>query len=726
MLAALLALQVSAVTPERHAYASPALRDLVMSASRANRAPPPALRGYHATAESELAMLLRRPDASEVVAQLEQTRSAIHWSRDGAFEQNVNGYRSQSIGLNVSAMSYFRQSWIVPTLYGDRLSILFGSVLPSDSARAAREAKRKKPKPAVIAVHPLGRDRDAHYAFTGGDTVITLRVLGRDVPIVRVLVEPGPDAGRNTPAGVVLFRGEVDLDATRLHVVRMRGQLVRVGGEAPPRAMGVVPVIAVAFIELENAEVLERYWLPSYQRVELQAASPTAGEGRSVIRIISRVRNLVPREDAQLVATAVADDTLRARPHYLRVASRDSLAGFSAWARPLGEETSVTHSDDFQEIGPDRWRASGKPRFDFQVERFTDFFHFSPIEGAYTGYGVVVRMRDLAPGLTFRANGGWAWAEQTARGRLSAELARGPTETALRAGRGLDVTNDFRATMDSGPMFEDLLGSRDNRDYVDRLFVMGSVARRFGPRRAARLRFETGLSSDRAASRHVTRGFVKIDSGFRDNRGITPGRYIRNAAVLELNPDVNGEMLNRGAGASLILERGSGELSWTRAESRISLRTTVRTVTVGARLDAGAVFGPNVPPQQLYELGGDVILPAYGYKMFAGDRAAALRVVAMRAIPILGSPIHLRGQWYLPALAPTLYSSVRVARVDAVEPGTAASMLLLGPPVQESDGWRSSAELGLRFFGGALGIGMTRAVDHSAPWRLRISFAQEL
>ena len=48
------------------------------------------------------------------------------------------------------------------------------------------------------------------------------------------------------------------------------------------------------------------------------------------------------------------------------------------------------------------------------------------------------------------------------------------------------------------------------------------------------------------------------------------------------------------------------------------------------------------------------------------------------------------------------------------------------PLSRPTDGIRASAEAGLRFFGGALGIGAARPLDRGAGWRLRLSFAQEL
>jgi hypothetical protein len=46
------------------------------------------------------------------------------------------------------------------------------------------------------------------------------------------------------------------------------------------------------------------------------------------------------------------------------------------------------------------------------------------------------------------------------------------------------------------------------------------------------------------------------------------------------------------------------------------------------------------------------------------------------------------------------------------------------PMARPSDGIRSSVTLGLRFFGGAVGVGAARPLDRPGPWKLRVDFGQ--
>jgi hypothetical protein len=563
-------------------YPSPAVRALVEEASRINRRVPPALAGYRATAESEIAVVARRSEGNEGAVSIEQTQNEVTWARAGTFEQRVVGYRAQSVGLQFSVLSFFRQAWTVPVLYGNRLTLLFGR----DTTVAGRARRRQEQR--LVAVHPLAEDRDRIYRFTGGDTLVTLRVDGREIPIVRIVAEPRADAAENT----VAFRGELDLDVSRHVLVRMRGYFVR---KAPPpsflvKAMSFGGFEAVAFVELENGEIEGKYWLPTYQRFEAQAAMTSATESRSIFRIISRFRAHRVTERAVDSAEVASVDSIAPHPFALTFAPRDSLARAVGWRSELGTTTGAVHSDDFNDIGPDIWRSTGAPRFGWRVQRVADAVHVNRIEGLYTGYGAEWRLRDAVPGLTLRANAGWAWSESTLRGRTGAELKRGRTTYIARAGRTLDITNDFRSTFDSGSVIGAMFGS-DNYDYVDRRVAAAGVWRRFGKGRAVFLRLETGPASDHMAERTLSQGLFRRDSAFRENRGVREGTYWRHWASLEWNPDVSAEFVRTGVGAFASAEVAQGELRYTRLEGRVMARRNAGPLTLAARGDVGDAAG---------------------------------------------------------------------------------------------------------------------------------------
>jgi len=722
ILAFLLALQITAVDS---VYASRAVRHAVERASLLNRQVPSRLAGYTASAESEISLVARRAEGNEGAISVEQTLNTLSWDRSGAFEQHVVGYRTQSIGLQFSTLSFFRQAWTVPVLYGNRLALLFGR----DSSVAARQRRQQQP---TLAVHPLAADRERVYRFGGGDTVVTLRVDGREIPIVRVQVEPRDDIS----PGTVAFHGELDLDASRHALVRMRGSFVR-RTPPPPLLLRVATLgglDVVAFVELENIEVEGRYWLPGYQRFEVQAALASGSEARSIFRIVTRIRDhrISERDIADSLVIAPGD-SLRPQHYTLSMAPTDSMARSTGWRRELGSATSAVHSDDFNDIGPDAWRTSGRPRFSWRTQRVMDVVRFNRVEGLYTGYGAEWRFRDAAPGLTLRGNAGWAWSEGTARGRAAVEWRRGRTTYLARAGRSLDITNDFRSVFDSGSTVGALFGV-DNYDYVDRRIGALGVWRQLGKGRVALLRLETGPAADRFVSRNVSRGLVRGDSGFLEVRGVRPGDYWRHWASLEWRPDVSADFVGSGLGGWLSAEVAQGDLAYTRLEGRVVARRNLGPFSVAARGDAGMLLGNAPPPQQLFELGKQQNLPGYDYKEFAGTHAAMARGLAMYRLPMWRTPIRV-GRLFLPPAAPALSMGVQSGWTEVRGDGGSRALRELGvqdvfaddslPTISRpTDGVRTTITIGLRLFGGAMGVGIARAVDRPAAWRLVIDFSQ--
>jgi len=247
---------------EASRYSNAALAALVQEASVRNKLPVP-LQGYSVNVETEIALIIRRADGTEVTGSVEQVASTLRWARTGLYDQRVQGHRVQQAGLSVSMLSLFRVGWLNPTLYGNRLRARQNTTSVDSSTaaseRSARAARRSDAADTAAVVHPLAVDRDRWYTYSGGDTVVTLQAGERRIPIVRVQVQPRDGI---TERGS-LFRGELHLDASRGALVRMRGAFVRVGNWPQPggliaRVSGSL-VDAVAFIDYENAEREQAY-----------------------------------------------------------------------------------------------------------------------------------------------------------------------------------------------------------------------------------------------------------------------------------------------------------------------------------------------------------------------------------------------------------------------------------------------------------------------------------
>lgn len=704
MLTLLLCAQlVAAVAPKDSVYSSAALRELIAAAAVENHRPPPSLRGYESHIETEASLLVRDTLGREHSAEIEQLATRATWNRNaGAYDLHIIGYRSQSVGVPYSTLSIVR-GWTVPSLYGERLSM------------GAYFAPSRRRNDTLIAVHPFAADRDNFYHFSGGDTVATLHIGGRTIPIARIRVHPSFH-GLTTLAA---FDGEIDLDADRKQIVRMRGQFVRIGGYPTKRTRlyESLGVIAVAYIEFVNAEVQGKYWLPSFQRTEFQAGFPLFGSNRPVLRLVSTISDIAVIDTGAVVTDSL--DRLRVRVTW---APSDSVSRFSAWQNELGVESGSVHADDFDDLAPDAWRPNGPPRLDLFPNRTSKMFRFNRVEGLYLGFAPSVDFRSAAPGLSAGAFGGWAFTEETARGGAFVKYQHGDNTYGLRVERALASTNDFGIPLDDDPGFGALLGSVDNYDYVDRSTAMVSLTHVLGAVDVGLLTLQAGAGTDRAEHARLSHGLIPFGNGFLPNRGSVPGSYALGSADLELHPNVSGDYVQPGFGGRLHYEIGEGDIDWQRIEASVSARQYWGPVSVAAHADGGLLLGDRPPPQQLFELGGNGLLPGYDYKQFAGDRAVLFRTFASYRFKVLEKPMYFIRNYYIPGLSPGLAASIQGGWTGVSSTGAAEAVRELGvangvPVSQASNGVRATVGGGITLFSDILHLGVARPVDHGAPWR---------
>ena len=745
MLGTFLALQLAAAAPRTPTYSSPALEAFIAAAVVANRVPPPELLGYGARVESELSLLVRDTLGRERIAQVEQVAMSASWQRGADYTLRVIGYRSQTVGVPYSALSIAR-SWTVPYLYGDRLSLgvdVGQAGVPAKPKDGADSSRRRSRGDTLRAIHPLAMDRAIYYRYSGGDTIAVLHSRARAIPIARVRVSPKLDS---VPEGeeIGAFDGEIDFDAERHEIVRMRGQFV---ASAPSRgrrlsARRLPGIVAVAYVEFVNAEVEGRYWLPAFQRSEFQATFAPLGAERSIFRLVSRFRDLDLVTGLSAVDSLVQGSTARRREgdsssyrRRLSFAPSDSVSRYDDWAEPLGEASGKVSASDFDDLAPDAWRNTGAPRLDLAPTKLEEVFRFNRIEGAYTGLAMGERFRDAAPGLAAHAYGGWAWTERTLRGGASVVKQSRSWTTAARIDRTLASTNDFTPPLENGGEgFGALFAGVDDQDYVDRRVATVSLTRLIGTARDGLLLTEGGMGDDRPELARLERS--PVGGHFRSNRGSLPGRYVRGAVILELHPDVTGVYLEPGVGLVASYEAAAGGLRWQRGELTLAARKNLSDFVIAARGNLGIVAGEPLPPQQLFELGGENALPGYDYKAFAGDRAAAAELLAAYSFPLLRRPWRVVRSLVIPGLSPGIAigaqggwtevstaaarSAVRMLSVDCVSPNACTS-----PVAGETGGFRATVDGRLTFFGGLIGVGVARPVDRPARWRVAFRFGQE-
>jgi hypothetical protein len=130
----------------------------------------------------------------------------------------------------------------------------------------------------------------------------------------------------------------------------------------------------------------------------------------------------------------------------------------------------------------------------------------------------------------------------------------------------------------------------------------------------------------------------------------------------------------------------------------------------------------------MFEIGSGEGLSAYGYKEFAGNRAALGRAVIGYTFPFLRAPIHLPSRLIVPGIAPGLAAGVHAGWTEVSGPGAQAALLELGttidpvtglpvPISRPTRGVRASAEFLLTFFNGSFALGVTRQIDIQGAWK---------
>jgi len=692
----------------------PGLASLLEVAAITNSRIPDLLRAYRARVESEMSLALLDSAGRERTAQLEQIASDVRFRTPGRYDQRVIGYRNQSVGPTFSLMSIFG-GWTTPTLYGNRLQL--GATSANSSNRTISESGQS------LAIHPLASNRGSYYTYAGGDTAVTIfSTSGRRIPLVRVRVTPRPGA----LGDAILFFGDMYLDADRKQIVRLRGRMVELrDGKVTLKSGSRLPgVSGASFIELVNVEVNGEYWLPAYQRTELQARIALFGEFRSIVRIVSRFYDIRANDSSW-----TGPDSPPGPRHHLTFASTGDLGRYDAWEKPIGAASTDTYYAEFDDLAPEAWRSVGESTVRFRPRTLGEVFRFNRIEGVFTGLSAEHAFRDALPGLSIRGSAGWAWAEKTFRGTAAIERTLGRTTTGVRIERSLAHTNDFQPPLAWGATIPALLGSIDDFDYVDRRNVTLSVARTLGVHRRSLARVEIGPSSDRAVRQNVSRGlYVAEGQGFIPNRGIREGNYFRTVASIELNPHVSGMFVDRGIGMKVHYERADGDVRWQRLEMRAAARRELGPFQVYARADAGTLI--NAPaPQALFEIGSEQGLSSYGYKEFAGDRAAIVRTVVGYTLPLLRAPMRLPSRLILPGLAPGIAAGIHGGWTEVSGPSALRAVAGLGsvtdtatglavPLSRSTDGIRASAEVMLTFFSGAVSVGVARPIDRPGAWKL--------
>jgi hypothetical protein len=680
-------------------FDSPATAELVRRAIATSASVPQDLLDYRASVRSSLYLTLA-PDTvagGDLPATVDELVSDVRWNRQGSLHQTVRAHRTRVlVPIPYTLATILQQPWVVPHMYGAAIFTPFAG---------------------PQAVNPFGARGEEFYSYQSDDPV-RLRVQGELVTLVPVSVRPRfiPEDDRT-----VVVLGTFYIDRDRAAVAQARYGFAGGRGDLP-RSLGSLET----YLELENGLWEGRYWLPFRQRREIFFNSPLLGGG-----VAARVVNQFT--DFELNTGWFAEGP-RVQLAWETGQERDAFAG---WEQSVGDDAGEYSTRDFSDLrmaiatdaaGPQRTRLR------LHYKRGNHLFRYNRVEGAYLGLGArLVPPDPLRNRWELYGTAGWAFAEGTPRGELSARFgaAAAPNPTRL-SDRGAEITA-FRRLVDIQPFrptygwdwiysIPAVLWGSDVRDYYDVTGVEAFASGRHG-RWTGRVggRFESHDSVQVNTSKFL----FGTAGDFGPLASIEPGNH----AALEAGAGYSFGPGAFGMGNSTILrgdaELGLADFRFTRLTGLLSARYNLGPITLASRTDAGHATG-GVPPQKLFRFGSLEGLRGYEPNEFGGSTAVLSRArrVLIGLPPRSTRPLARVGMFLIPPLRPSLVL-LGESGWTWIDEDLEDELLRLG--ARPTGGARSSVGVGLSILDDAITIERLQPVgqdadERSARWYVGLTY----
>lgn len=612
-------------------YDSPATQALVERVISATAEIPAELRDYRARVYTQMTLAVgatsESPDA-DFSPTLDEFATEVRWSRAGYLHQEIVGHRVRLlVPVPYTLGSLMEDPWVIPHLYGGSIP-----VLATGTANARGTAQ---------AVHPFGPRGPLHYHYRA-DAPVRLRVQGELVTLVPVSVSPRAGASATETHRVV---GVFYLDVDRAAIARARFGFTEAGRGLSVSRVGT-------FMELENGLWEGRFWLPYFQRREIQVGTPLLG-GTIAGRIVSRFAEY----DLNTGWTPTGRD---------RFVLTRSLAGdtvFTDADLPTAADYAVGDFGDLQAVGAGTTAGEGQLRFSPGYARGDHLIRYNRVEGLYLGAGA--RLQPAWPAdrtWSLYGTAGWAFAEQTARGELTARWrSRAPGTASEETVWGANATAyrrlremvSFQPTTRWDILYTAiaLFGGSDVRDYYD-----ASGGELFGTATRGDWRGELGGRFERhdSVSLSTTRFLFGEAEDFDTLAGIVPGSHaaLEAAATFERGPGAFS--IGNSMVASVRGDVGVGDFRYQRLQGLLSFRRELGLLTLATRVDAGHVFG-DPAPQFLFRFGGWEGVVGDEPFEFGGSTAALGRSRLLLGLPPRSlRPLYQGGFFIVPPLRPSL------------------------------------------------------------------------
>lgn len=543
-------------------------------------------RGFRAHFESEIAVNKALPNRVEGISSVEQFAGTLTWNADSG-DQHSLGYRIVTTGLPLPAGYVLGTAWIVPSLYGDRFTLL------SDPKQAAKQGESEADSLSTRAkyvVHPLASDRDRYYTYARGDTVEVVDAVGQSRRVVVVEVTPH----QSFPEATRVFTGQIYLEVGTGALMRMRGQIYTIRPPGKPlkglKKVGNALVASASIIDFQNTRI-NGVLMPTYQSGDLAILLPLTTAMGTMVRMVTRLHDVDIAAGApiQLGANALPPTVARTQT------TKDSLNAFKGWENSPTDWPSRYLINDRLDVGPPRYRPTGDPVVFVRSPTMYDFFRFNRVEGIYLGAAGTLFLRDKFPGLAIRGGVGYGFWDQTVKGGVVATLRRGPWLAEATAEHGFGdrhqvqgsarLRDGHAAALRAGPLRLCRPGRRPDRHRA----CTRAASQWNHPRRLRR-----GAGSEHAAGTEAR----PLGQNYYGNPLVDPGTYFRSRLSLIWREDISSHFARPGIGAQVYLENGQGDFQYTSVNARLVGRANAAGLVFSFVGYGGIATAPTMLPTQ--------------------------------------------------------------------------------------------------------------------------------
>ncbi len=598
--------------------------------------PDTGLEAYHAQASGFVLFLAQLGAEPPRLVKADQLAVEVYWRSPGQSKQIIRAWRDGR-WLPTDIRYHRDHLGIVTNDFGPRIIIGEGDEV------------RDVP-------HPLSAEGRERYDFALGESV-TLAMEQARVTVRALEVRPRD----SSLPGVV---GTLYVDTTTAAVVRFRF------GFTPASYLDAQ--LADITVELENALLEARWWLPVRQVIEIRRrVSWLDFPATSIIRGRWEIGDYEfnPALPPRLFAGPAIGGL------------RHPADSGGTWDRPLADEVlseaPPVGEDDLSRLRGEVARVAGRGMMErvrptrLGLDGISDLIHVNRVEGLTAGLGV-----SFGSGAwRLKPRAGYATDADLLTGGLRLEHHWGGSITTLEGSRSVVDFSDLPAASRLVNSFSAQEWGDDFGDYLrlDRV----SLEHQFPAGRRASV--TTEVAYERSAS--LATAAVPARNEYRPNPALGAGSFgvlrlsLRRVAAADVRRDWNGE---------LALEGATGDASYARVRLSLSGR-----VPAGPGVLVGSLYGgagtASLPAWRSFALGGRGTLPGEDFRTWGG-RTAALARVDWR-FTFAGPPLPL-GVW------------AESGRGMAVAPFVAAGWAggdVTGAPWQPSAGVRPVAGVAVDF-----------------------------